>query len=147
MRDVNSQDIVQGVVNALRNEFGDDDYTYYIEDIPQGFKEPSFYIRTLNSSFELVCGRRYLRKNMMIVRYFPESEMKPRQEINAVLDRLFPVLEYIKMGEDLLRGTKMEANIEDNILHFNVNYDFFVIKPIKRPPVMQVLKQNQKLKR
>lgn len=84
MRDVNSQDIVQGVVNALRNEFGDDDYTYYIEDIPQGFKEPSFYIRTLNSSFELVCGRRYLRENMIIVRYFPKSEMKPRQEINAV---------------------------------------------------------------
>ena len=41
MVDVNGQDIVKGIIKALNNEFGDN-YTYYINDIPQGFEEPSF---------------------------------------------------------------------------------------------------------
>ena len=27
---------------------------YYINDIPQGFEEPSFYVRLLDSSFNLI---------------------------------------------------------------------------------------------
>lgn len=145
MRDINSQGIIDGIVKALKAEFGEV-YTYYVNDIPQGFNEPSFYIKLLDSKFNLVCGNRYLRKNLCSIRYFPQSELSPKQEINAVLDRIFPVLEYIYMDDDLIRGTNMESTIEDNILHLNINYDFFVFRPIKREILMQELIQDQKLK-
>ena len=32
-----------------------------------------------------------------MIRYFPKSELEPQQEINAILDRLYPILEYIYM--------------------------------------------------
>ena len=115
MVDVNGQDIVKGIIKALNNEFGNN-YTYYINDIPQGFEEPSFYVRLLDSSFNLIYGNRYLRKNIFMIRYFPKSELEPQQEINAILDKLYPILEYIYMENDLIRGTNMEANIVDNIL-------------------------------
>lgn len=145
MRDINTQGIIDGIVKALKAEFGDS-YTYYVNDIPQGFNEPSFYIKLLDSKFNLVCGNRYLRKNLCLIRYFPQSELSPKQEINAVLDRLFPVLEYIYMDEDLIRGTNMESTVEDNILHLSINYDFFVFRPIKREILMQKLIQDQNLK-
>lgn len=145
MVDVNGQDIVKGIIKALNNEFGNN-YTYYINDIPQGFEEPSFYVRLLDSSFNLIYGNRYLRKNIFMIRYFPKSELEPQQEINAILDRLYPILEYIYMENDLIRGTNMEANIVDNILHLQINYDFFAIRPIQRGPLMQKLIQKQKVK-
>ena len=145
MVDVNGQDIVKGIIKALNNEFGNN-YTYYINDIPQGFEEPSFYVRLLDSSFNLIDGNRYLRKNIFMIRYFPKSELEPQQEINAILDKLYPILEYIYMENDLIRGTNMEANIVDNILHLQINYDFFVIRPIQRGPLMQKLIQKQKVK-
>ena len=145
MVDVNGQDIIKGIIKALNNEFGKN-YTYYINDIPQGFEEPSFYVRLLDSNFNLICANRYLRKNIFIIRYFPKSELEPQQEINAILDRLYPILEYIYMGKDLVRGTNMEANIVDNILHLQIHYDFFVIRPIQRGPLMQKLIQKQKVK-
>lgn len=145
MVDVNGQDIIKGIIKALNNEFGEK-YTYYINDIPQGFEEPSFYVRLLDSSFNLIYGNRYLRKNIFMIRYFPKSELEPQQEINAILDKLYPILEYIYMENDLIRGTNMEANIVDNILHLQINYDFFVIIPIQRGPLMQNLIQKQKVK-
>ena len=72
MVDVNGQDIVKGIIKALNNEFGNN-YTYYINDIPQGFEEPSFYVRLLDSSFNLIYGNRYLRKNIFMIRYFPKK--------------------------------------------------------------------------
>ena len=143
--DINGQDIINGIVSALSKEFGEK-YTYYINDIPQGFNEPAFYVRLLNSDFNLVCQNRYLRKNLFIIRYFPESELNPQQEINSILDRLYPVLEYIYMGKDLIRGTNTEVEIIDNILHLKIHYDLFVIRPINRGPLMQKLIQNQKVK-
>ena len=85
-----------------------------------------------------------LEKNIFMIRYFPKSELEPQQEINAILDRLYPILEYIYMENDLIRGTNMEANIVDNILHLQINYDFFIVRPIQRGPLMQKLIQKQK---
>ncbi|MCD8067764.1 MAG: hypothetical protein LUE87_02510 [Lachnospiraceae bacterium] len=37
-------------------------------------------------------------------------------------------LEWITVDGDLLRGTQMHYEIEDNVLLFFVNYDLFVFK-------------------
>ena len=145
MRNINTQKIIDGIVKALKAEFGEG-YTYYVDDILQGFKEPSFYIKLLDSKCNLVCGNRYLRKNLCVIRYFPQSELSPKKELNDVLDRLFSILEYIYVDDNLIRGTNMEVNIENNILHLSINYDFFVLKPIKNEILMQQLIQNPKLK-
>ncbi len=106
-KDVASQAIVQGIIDALRTEFGGD-YVYYANKVPQNFKEPAFFARQISGSMEPQRGRRYLRRGLYQVTYFAGNRKTQEQEINAVTDRLYPVLEYIKMDGSLIRGTQME---------------------------------------
>lgn len=144
-KDVSSQSIVQGIIDALRSEFGAD-YTYYANKVPQNFKEPAFYVRQISASMDLIRGRRYLRRGLFRIVYFAGERKKPGQEMNAVVDRLYPVLEYIKMDGDLIRGTGMEHETEDEELHFTVHYDIFVMRPLPETVLMQKLVQNQSIK-
>lgn len=137
-KDVSSQSIVQGIIDALRTEFGAD-YTYYANKVPQNFKEPAFSVRQISANMDLIRGRRYLRRGLFRIVYFAGERKAPEQEMNAVADRLYPVLEYIKMGDGLIRGTDMEHETEDEELHFTVHYDIFVMRPRPEAPLMQKL--------
>lgn len=144
-KDVASQAIVQGIIDALRTEFGGD-YVYYANKVPQNFKEPAFFVRQISGSMESQRGRRYLRRGLYQVTYFAGNRKTQEQEINAVTDRLYPVLEYIKMDGSLIRGTQMEHETEDNELHFSVHYDIFLLRPRPEAPLMQEIIQMQELK-
>ncbi|MFN1809005.1 DUF6838 family protein, partial [Clostridioides difficile] len=59
--------------------------------------------------------------------YFPRSEAK-NFEINEIAEMLLEELEYIEINGDLVRGTNMNFEIIDNVLHFFVDYNYFTIK-------------------
>lgn len=118
--------IIDGISISLNAEFGDD-YKIYTESIEQGLKEPCFSIVCVNPTNELFRGKKYFRKNLFCIQYFPKGEDK-RSECMDVLERMFDCLEVIKVGEDLQRGTLMHGEVVDQVLNFFVNYDMFVYK-------------------
>ena len=118
--------IIDGISISLNAEFGDD-YKIYTESIEQGLKEPCFSIVCVNPTNELFRGKKYFRKNLFCIQYFPKGEDK-RSECMDVLERMFDCLEVIKVGEDLQRGTSMHGEVVDQVLNFFVNYDMFVYK-------------------
>lgn len=118
--------IIDGISISLNAEFGDD-YKIYTESIEQGLKEPCFSIVCVNPTNELFRGKKYFRKNLFCIQYFPKGEDK-RSECMDVLERMFDCLEVIKFGEDLQRGTSMHGEVVDQVLNFFVNYDMFVYK-------------------
>jgi hypothetical protein len=118
--------IIDGISISLNAEFGDD-YKIYTESIEQGLKEPCFSIVCVNPTNELFRGKKYFRKNLFCIQYFPKGEDK-RSECMDVLERMFDCLEVIKAGEDLQRGTSMHGEVVDQVLNFFVNYDMFVYK-------------------
>ena len=118
--------IIDGISISLNAEFGDD-YKIYTESIEQGLKEPCFSIVCVNPTNELFRGKKYFRKNLFCIQYFPKGEDK-RSECMDVLERMFDCLEVIKVGEDLQRGTSMHGEVVDEVLNFFVNYDMFVYK-------------------
>ena len=118
--------IIDGISISLNAEFGDD-YKIYTESIEQGLKEPCFSIVCVNPTNELFRGKKYFRKNLFCIQYFPKGEDK-RSECMNVLERMFDCLEIIKVGEDLQRGTLMHGEVVDQVLNFFVNYDMFVYK-------------------
>ena len=99
--------IIDGISISLNAEFGDD-YKIYTESIEQGLKEPCFSIVCVNPTNELFRGKKYFRKNLFCIQYFPKGEDK-RSECMDVLERMFDCLEVIKVGEDLQRGTSMHG--------------------------------------
>ena len=145
VKDVSSQSIVQGIIDALRSEFGAD-YTYYANKVPQNFKEPAFYVRQVSASMDLIRGRRYLRRGLFRIVYFADERKTPEQEMNAVADRLYLALEYIKMDDDLIRGTDMEHETENEELHFTVHYDIFLLRSRPKAPPMEKLELNVRIK-
>ena len=137
--------IIAGIGKALSDEFKDT-YQIYMEQIPQGFKEPCFFIKMLKLDEKQMVGERYFRRYFFDVRYYPDKHKKS-QSIWGVADRLQDILEMIKTPEGhLLRGTDRNAEVEDNVLHYFVSYNMFVIKPKNREEYMENLQQKQGVK-
>ncbi|HBF2786907.1 TPA: hypothetical protein KN142_000818 [Clostridioides difficile] len=118
--------IIDGISIKLDKTFGES-YTIYSEDVEQGINEPCFFIVPINPSKVSYPSGRELKKNSFDVHYFPKSNDKSF-EINEVAEMLLEELEYINVNEDLVRGTNMNYEIIDNVLHFFVDYNYFTIK-------------------
>ncbi|MBQ8765406.1 MAG: hypothetical protein IJZ16_01245 [Clostridia bacterium] len=117
--------IIDGICLALSSNFGDE-REIYTEAVEQGLKEGSFAIVCLNPTNSRFLGERYLRTNQFCIHYFPKSN-EPNSECLEILEDLYETLELIEVDSDLVRGTKMSSEIDEGVLHFFVNYDFFTI--------------------
>ena len=136
-------DVIKAISIALNAEFGPD-YEIYGEEIRQGLEEPCFFISTLNLTNEKFLGRRYFRKNPFVIQFFPE-EGKEREQCNNVAERLMSCLEYITVpGDDKpIQGTDQHCEMQDDVLHFFINYDLFMIKDEKDDPMEEMKLYNE----
>ena len=132
-------DLIHGISIKLRSAFGSD-YKIYKENIKQGLVEPCFNIVVLEPSQEAKLPNRYLRSYPIDVHYFPETATK--NEMYEVAEKLLIELEYITVLDNLCRGTKMRYELVDGVLHFFVNYDFFVKKEVGKQDNMEELTVN-----
>lgn len=129
--------IIEGISISLNAEFGDN-YTTYTESVEQDLKEPCFFVFCINPTNRVFLGKRYFKTNQMCIQYFPADKDRKKEECNAVSERLFDCLEYITVSGDLVRGTKMNAEMVDGVLNFFVNYDFFVYKKEDTVPMEEL---------
>ena len=135
--------IINGISIAINAAFGDG-YTIYSEEIKQGLKEPCFSIMCLNPTSTQVLNRRYFRKNLFCIQYFPKDADK-NEEINNVVECLFSCLEYITVDANLTRGTEMHNETIDGVINFFVNYDMFMYRTIDST-MMEDLSTNTDVK-
>lgn len=137
--------IIKGISQKLDSEFNskDDKYTIYTESIEQGFDEPCFSIISLKPISTNLVGNRYKREYSFDIQYFPENEQS-NNEINEVIERLFTSLEYIRVDGNLVKGTKINGEIVDNVLHFFINFNMIIKKEIEIIDRMESLIVNQK---
>ena len=117
--------IIDGICLALSSNFGDN-REIYTEEVEQGLEDGSFVIVCLNPTNSRFFGNRYFRTNQFSIHYFPKSD-EPKSECHDILEDLYDALELIEVDGDLLRGTNMSSEMDDDVLHFFVNYDFFTI--------------------
>ena len=136
--------IIDGISIALNSCFGDD-YEIYTESVKQGLKEPCFSIVCINPTIEQFLGTRYFRTNQFCVHFFPSSSDK-RAECYSVMERLANALEIIEVEGEKVRGTKMNGEIDVDMLHFFVNYDMFVYKLKEAVEPMETIIQDTGVK-
>lgn len=132
--------VISGIADALYEEFGEG-YEIYTENVKQGLKEPCFFITCASPTGGQYLGRRYLREHLFVVQYFPESGIEPKAECMAIQDRLYEALEFITVAGQLKNGTGMEGEVVDEVLHFQVNYKFFMDR-VESGDFMETLKQD-----
>lgn len=135
-------EIVKGISKKLHETFGSE-YAIYKENIPQGFKEPCFFIQHVQTFSNRKLANRYFRENQFDVMFFPKDDNKKNFNTHEVSESLFLSLEYIFVLDNLVRGVKMSPEIVDGVLHFFVNYDMFVKRPDEENNHMESLNSNQ----
>lgn len=140
--------IITGISQALDTEFNseNEEYTIYTEDVEQGLENPCFFIFSLKPSNRQLVGNRYERKYPFDIHYFPKDESNYNNEINEVTERLFTALEYISIDSGLIRGTNMNAETVDNVLHFFIDFNMIVRKEIPKDPYMEELELMEEVK-
>lgn len=118
-------EVIAGISNALYSEFG---YENHMEEIKQDLKEPCFFISSINHQNKRYPGQRYKRDNQFVIQYFPESKTDTRAECYSVAERMDMCLEVIEVDGKTIRGYNMNYEITDEVLHYFVDYNFFVRK-------------------
>lgn len=121
-----TNEVLDGVIAAISEAFYS--VPIYDEQVEQGLTVPAFAIRSIHPKQSLFLHRRYKRSDLIEVVYFPPDEEGRKRNTNEVLEKLFSILEYIHAGNDVIRGTDMEAHMDDenHVGVFTVNYKYFV---------------------
>ncbi|MCM1055215.1 MAG: hypothetical protein NC394_06805 [Bacteroides sp.] len=135
------EEITKGIAGALSAEFGSM-YTVYAERVRQGVRKPCFFIECESTAEIPFPMGRYFRESIFSVTFYPEGKDEKRECIRTA-ERLFGCLEYITVGGDLTRGSKMSCAVEDGVLKFTLHYDMFVYKLGERTPKMEELHYNK----
>lgn len=137
--------LIDGISIKLNQVFGDKK-RIYDGSVEQGLKEPCFLITILNSSQTQKIGLRYFRQHSFDIHYFP-SIRDDNNELQGMGSDLFDALEYVTIENgDLVRGTKMNYEVVDGVLHFFVNYNMFVTKIEVPEDSMETLTVNNDVK-
>lgn len=129
-------DVVKEICNALRTQYPENQYDVYTESIEQGFTEPCFAIHQLRADVTPYPNRRTEIVQHFDVRFFPEGE-RPREQCRAVAETLTFLLRQLAS----LRGTVLNWEITDDVLHFFVSYRQFVREVAEDIP-MEELQQT-----
>lgn len=130
--------IIDAISVKLFETFGHE-YTIYKENVEQGLKEPCFFIDIVSVDRKQIIGNRYYSNNAFDICYFPIGEEK-KADMLDVANVLYDDLEYVSLANgDLLKGTKMNAEIVDGILHFFVSYNLILQKETELAEDMEFL--------
>lgn len=137
----NINDLTIGISQALEKNV--QNTTIYVEKIKQDFKEPCFFIKVLTSSQDKDLNVRYKKHIVYDIHYFSDQK-NLNTDCNNMTDKLYEILEYINVDGSLYRANKMTHEIVDDVLHFNISFDYRVIKEVEKPAKMQKLKVGVK---
>ena len=116
-------EIIDGVCEMLKTNYPD--ITIYTEAVEQNAQVPAFFVYcTEETKIHRYLGKRWKAEIQIGVSYYSDSA-EVNNEVNTVLNSLFPLSEYITAGGNLRRGTKQQLKDNEGFVAFYVNYDFF----------------------
>lgn len=119
--------IIDGISKAINTKFGDSK-EIYTESVEQGLNPPCFLIECIDSDNNRVIKDRYKTQNQFCIHYFPSIDTKEkRAECFDVLNDLYDCLDKITLENDLVLGSEKRGKVDDEVLHFFINFDFFII--------------------
>nr|DAU29564.1 MAG TPA: tail completion protein [Caudoviricetes sp.] len=80
-------------------------------------------------SEEQLIDKRYRQTYSFTVLYWPKDETEPIKEINSLQCKILDALEYIRIGDLIIRGENRSAKITDLVLSVFVDFSLHVFKP------------------
>lgn len=99
----------------------------FSDSVMQGLEPRSFIVTLLTSSIQPYPAKAYEMLPRFKVSYFPSVG---REECYDIIDALYDILEVITLADgSKLRGSDMNAEIVDGVLHVFVSFNHFAVQP------------------
>ena len=123
--------LVGSIVYQLSQFFGED-YTYYTEELEQGFKRPAFHVsRVDNTSRKGYTGHQYKLRDddyRFVIKYFTDVKDKEKEDINNKIDdlkKLFDYLYIVNFNEEKVyskanRINSISVTVQEDVLFFEM---------------------------
>ncbi|WP_410769583.1 DUF6838 family protein [Fontibacillus sp. BL9] len=143
MIEITINNIRSGVILALSNLFPTMDI--YGEEIKQGFEAPCFFVKLLTHAQDQELNRRYRRSYSFDIHFFPENE-DYNGKAHEMAEKLYDALRRVNIGGAWYKGTGMNHEIIDAVLHFYMDLNFHVLAAKEVEPKMKTLEQEGLLK-
>lgn len=89
---------------------------------------PCFCITYLKTEEKLCISRRYKLFNKIEITYFPPKKDNISEDLNNILNKLYNNFDSLKFEKGFVKGENMEGKIENGLLKFYVDYNFYVFK-------------------
>jgi len=116
----------------------------YDEEVPENLNPPAFFVKLLNPSQEQELGNRYMRYHSFDIHYFDPNYSNISMQ--NVADELFDILEWLEVDGHPIRGTSMNTEIVERVLHFFVDYNFTIKRYEEPRPKMNDLDLKEDIK-
>ncbi|MEK4170967.1 DUF6838 family protein [Lysinibacillus sp. FSL L8-0312] len=135
-------DIQNAISVKLHEAFGDG-YKKYIDEIPQGFNTPAFFIQFLNLEHIRQIGKRWKVTTLFNVQYFPQNGLS--EASNMTLKVQQALKEITLLNGSLMLGTGANSEVVDSIGHNFIHFNFF-LQEVEEKIFMGSLEQRIKKK-
>lgn len=116
-------DIQNAISVKLHEAFGAD-YKKYIDEVPQGFVTPAFFIQFLNLEQIRQIGKRWKVTTLFDVQYFPKNGLS--EASNMTLKIQPAIKEITLLNGSLMLGTGANSEVVDGIGHNFIRFNFFL---------------------
>lgn len=130
--------VLHGVTRKLGTHFPES--KIYTEESPQALDPPAFFVKLLQGEQTQDLRNRYWRYHSFDIHYF--SPGYRNTDYHTMAEQLYDHLRYIEIDGKLYRGTSMNHEIVDRVLHFFVDYNLMVKHLEPQDPKMQELEQE-----
>lgn len=113
-------DMITAIATELKRIFPD--VVIYREQKKQGFKEPSFYVHSINSTVKDELGTYQFRRFNFALMYFPDSTKENvREQCEIIQQQLMD--NFLHLSNPHLRLKEKEMKIIDNVLQMTFTID------------------------
>ncbi|WP_342557020.1 DUF6838 family protein [Lysinibacillus sp. FSL P4-0201] len=116
-------DIQNAISVKLHEAFGAD-YKKYIDEVPQGFVTPAFFIQFLNLEQIRQIGKRWKVTTLFDVQYFPINSLSEASNMTLKIQQA--IKEITLLNGSLMLGTGANSEVVDGIGHNFIHFNFFL---------------------
>ncbi len=136
------EQIKNGILTILKDNYNN--IPRYDEKIEQGFREPCFFIKSIEPSQQKLLDNRYRREYDYDLRYFSNTN----EDRIKMADNLMFLLEYINLEDkSKIRASKLSYKIEDDeTLHLFITYKVHILKQKENVPLIENMDLEERIK-
>lgn len=120
--------LIRGIAKQLHDRFGDG-FTIYQDKIPQGLREPCFFLLLIAASVNPYPNGRTVGEYSLDIHYFPKNRGK-RAELFEMSEQLMGLLGCVTLlDQTKTRSLNLHSEIADDVLHVFAEYQISWMKP------------------